>query len=176
MEQVKIIYKRNSAWWFATCYLLGSLFLLLFIILSLFGSVLWLGKEGVTALKHASDEQAAERVISSYIKDDIELVGFYVTTKLDRATLSVSIKNDSKYSIEDVVVEITHLDANGAPLFTRDEGLRDLRTIFPGDTAHSQIDFPLRPDYKDSNYSVRLSSFKVLGDDVLREICNQPAQ
>lgn len=175
MQETTIIYKRNSAWWFATCYLLGSFFLLLFTIIGLFGSVLWLGKEGVVALKQASDEQAVERVISSFVKDDIKLVGFKVTTKMDRATLSVSIRNESKYAIEDVMVEIAHLDANGSPIFTRDEGLRDLRTIFPGDTAHSQIDFQLRPDYQDSNYSVRISRFKVLGDDVLKEICNQPA-
>lgn len=173
-QETGIVYKRNSAWWFATCYLLGSFFLLLLTVILLFGSVLWLGKEGVVALKQASDEQAVERAISGAVRDHIKLAGFKVTSRLDMATLSVSIRNESKYAIEDVKVEIAHLDANGSPVFVRDEPLRDLRTIFPGDTAHSQIDFQLRPEYQDSSYSVRISGFKVMGDAVLKEFCKQP--
>lgn len=171
MTEPQIVYKRNSAWWFATCYLLGTLFLLLWAAISLLGLAVDVGKEGVMALQDASKEQEVNRALSSFIKDDIKLTGFNVVSKLDRATLSLSIRNDSKYAIEKVMVEIAHIDKNGLPLHTRDEWLSDIRTIFPDDTAHSQVSFALRQDYSGSDYAVRISRFDVVGDTILKEIC-----
>ncbi|HVL01601.1 MAG TPA: hypothetical protein VM553_17405 [Dongiaceae bacterium] len=174
MEEVKIVYKRTSAWWVATCYLLGSIFLLIWAALSLLGTVATYGKEGVVALKEASDEQEKERVISSYVKDDIKLVSFNVAAKLDRATLAVSIKNDSQFAIEKVEVEIANLDINGIPQQTRTEWLKDLSVVYPGDTAHSETEFRLIPGNQASQYSVRIAGFRVLGDNVLKTICANP--
>ena len=50
MEETKIIYKRNSAWWKATCYLLGTLFFLLFLTISIIWSVTNIGKDTVIAI------------------------------------------------------------------------------------------------------------------------------
>lgn len=171
MEATQIIYKRTSSWWLATCYLLGSLALLLWAVISLLGTAVSLGKDGVVALHEVSKEQEQRRAISSYVKDDIKLTAFNVVSSVDRATLSVTIRNDSKYAIESVKVEIAHLDQNGLPLYTRDEWLRDLRTIFPGDTAHTHIQFALKPDHAASDYAVRISRFDVVGDSILKEIC-----
>lgn len=174
METTQIIYKRTSSWWLATCYLLGSLALLLWAVISLLGTAVSLGRDGVVALRDASVEDERRRAISSYIKDDIKLVAFKVVSNVDRATLSVTIKNDSQYAVEKVKVEVAHLDKNGLPIYARDEWLRDLRIIFPGDTAHSHIEFALKPDHAASDYAVRISRFDVVGDRILQEICSDP--
>jgi hypothetical protein len=174
VETPQIIYKRTSSWWLATCYLLGSLALLLWAVISLLGAAVSLGKDGVVALHEASEEQEQRRAIASYVKDDIKLTAFNVVSSVDRATLSVTIKNDSQYSIEHVRVEIAHLDSGGLPLFTRDEWLSDLGIIFPGDTAHSHTQFALKPDHAASDYAVRISRFDVVGDGILQDICSDP--
>lgn len=172
MQEVQVVYKRNSAWWFATCYLVGTCFLLGWAAISLIGLAVSIGTDGVKFLKETSDKTEMERMVAASLKDRIELVSFSVEEKNGTGSLTVSIKNNSAYAVRNFHVEVAHLDSRGVPLHTHSEWLTDLSTIFPGDTGHSNQRFNLKPGYTYANYSVRLSDFKVVGDKAIQDLCN----
>lgn len=176
MQETQIVYKRNSAWWIATCYLVGTFFLCGWAVISLLGLAASIGTDGIKALKEVSDQTAVERMVAASLKDKIELVSFSVEEKNGRGSLAVSIKNNSDYAIRDLHLEVAQLDDQGIPLHTHSEWLTDLSTIFPGDTGYSHQTFDLTPGYSDASYSVRLTDFEVLGDTALQDMCTAAQQ
>ena len=150
MEEVKIVYKRNSAWWLATCYLLGTLFLLLWAVASLLGAVAGLGSD---------------------VRKQVQLVNFNVVTANGKNRINVSIKNDAPHAIEKIRLEISHLNPDGVPLNSESEWLRDINMVFPGDTAHGSIEIPVPAEYAHANVVVRIANFSIVGDVAIKEYC-----
>lgn len=171
MEEVKIVYKRNSAWWLATCYLLGTLFLLLWAVASLLGAVAGLGSEGVGALRKSVDEQKIEDAIVADVRKQVQLVNFNVVTANGKNRINVSIKNDAPHAIEKIRLEISHLNPDGVPLNSESEWLRDINMVFPGDTAHGSIEIPVPAEYAHANVVVRIANFSIVGDAAIKEYC-----
>ena len=173
MEEAKIIYKRNSAWWIATCYLLGTLFFLIFLIISIIWSVTNIGKDTVIAINDLAKKTEIRDAISSRIRENIKLISYDVETEKDSLHISISIKNESKQAINHVKIEVTSLDNSGSPINTIDKNLFDVRTIFPGDIANSRIKIPIKPYDVGSTYSLRISDYNVIIDYVLKELCEK---
>lgn len=173
MEETKIIYKRTPAWWIATCYLLGTIALLLYAVISLLGLFTNVGVEGFKALKESSDQQQLETTLANTIKSHIKVIGYKAEPQASGDLLTLSIKNDSDYAIQSVHVEIAALDMHGLPSQTWDEWLNNLNIVYPGDTAHAQV--KLRDALKAANrsYDVRISRFRVVGEEAIRELCEQ---
>lgn len=171
MQEAQIIYKRNSAWWLATCYLVGTFFLLCWAAISFLGLLASIGSGGIEALKEASDESEMQRMVAASLKSKIQLVSFSIEEENGKGNLTVTIKNNSDYAVRGFHVEVAQLDGQGNPLHTHSEWLSDLSTIFPGDTGYSNKSFNLKPGYAYANYSVRLSDFKVLGDSAIKDMC-----
>ena len=169
MEETRVVYKRNSAWWFAFCYLVGTFFLLCYGVLSLAGSLVDLGNVGITGLKEASQQSEAERVLAAQIKKDVTLVSYNVSTEYNQHKIAVSIRNDSSYAVKGVNIEIAYLDQNGLPVHVDNEWISDVDVIYPGDTAHAVKQIQVDPQYQNANMSVRLGHFGVVSDELLQK-------
>ncbi|MDX1692339.1 MAG: hypothetical protein R3208_01165 [Ketobacteraceae bacterium] len=171
MEEQRIIYKRNSVWWIATCYLFGTLFLLVYAVISLLGFFTDIGVSGVKALSESSENTRLRQSLVEKVRKEVELLGYKVEQGAGSNTLTLTIKNNSAYSLDNFHVEVAALDATGLPSYTRNEWLHDVRTVFPGDTAHAKVDLPRMAGGKDAEYVVRISRFNVTGADAVDEYC-----
>lgn len=171
MDEQRVVYKRNSVWWIATCYLFGTLFLLVYSVVSLLGFFADVGVSGVNALLEGSEDTKRMRSLASKIKGDVALLGYKVEKGNGSNTLTLSIQNNSAYSLSSLHVEVAALDAQGLPTYTRDEWLHNLKTVFPGDTAHAKVQLPAYPGNQYLEYTVRISDFSITGEQTFDEYC-----
>lgn len=171
LEEQKIVYKRNSSWWFATCYLFGTLFLVIYAVISLLGLFTDIGVSGIKALSENSENTKLRKSLTSKIKKDVQLVGYKVVQGSGENYLTISIKNNSSFSLSGIHVEIAALDPQGLPSYTHDEWLHDLQTVFPGDTAHAKLQLPISGSSQSVEYVVRISDFGVVGENTFDEYC-----
>ncbi|MCG8670963.1 MAG: hypothetical protein MI867_16255 [Pseudomonadales bacterium] len=173
MEEVKIVYKRNSAWWIATCYLLGSIFFLGYALISLVGLFANVGVEGIKAIKEGAEEQRVEDALAVSIENLIQLENYKIDFKGSVGTLALTIKNDSEYAISSVQIEIAELGLEGIPVQVWNQYLLDLDTIYPGRNGYAMETLRHAKQNSFNTYSVRITGFSIVGDNVLREICEQ---
>ena len=173
MEEVKIVYKRNSAWWIATCYILGSIFFLCYALISLVGLFANVGVQGIKAIHEGAEEQRVEDALAASIKNLIELDNYKIDYKGDVGTLALTIKNDSEYAIRSVKIEIAELGLEGIPVQVWNQYLRDLDTVYPGGNGYTMETLTHAKQNNFNNYSVRIVGFSIVGDNVLRELCEQ---
>lgn len=178
MEQAPdttIIYKRNSVWWIATCYLLGSLLLLIFAVLYLVGMFASLGVDGISALQESHESQQIEKTIAASIHDKVTIESFKIDSAAGRAELAIGIRNGSSLPIEYIAVEIAYLDEQGAPVSSQTERLRDMAPLFPGDTGYTRISYAIDSTKASYKPRLRVAGFKIVGDDPLESLCTQKA-
>jgi hypothetical protein len=167
MSEPQVVYKRNSVWWIATCYLLGTLFLLLAAV----GGLVNAGIGGVKALKELSDEQEAQRYLAGTLNEQVKISGFRVTAGERVPVLSVAIDNNSQHTISKVHLEISLVDDAGIAIVSETKWLSDLSSIFPGDRAQVQLPLPPAMAGKLGEYQVRIASFSVLDNASLKAMC-----
>ncbi|ASP38848.1 hypothetical protein CHH28_09210 [Bacterioplanes sanyensis] len=169
MTDSQIVYKRNSVWWIATCYLLGTLFLLLAAV----GGIVNAGIGGVKTLIEMSGEQEAQRYLAGTVSDQVQVSGFRVNTGQSVPILSAAIDNNSPYTISKIHLEVSLVDDAGIAIASETKWLSDLGSIFPGDRG--QVQFPLSEQMagKLGEYQLRIASFSILDNASLQAMCEQ---
>lgn len=175
MNDQNVVYKRTSAWWVATCYLFGTLFLLLYATISLLGVFTDIGIAGFHALSDNAEQTELRRSIATSVKDEVKLIGYKVAHNKDANTLTLSIKNESHYTIGYIDVEVAELDQQGLPTATREERLHKPDNIYPGDTAHGELRLPPIFSSPTATYAVRISGFSVKGSSAIDKYCESLA-
>lgn len=170
-DNTTIVYKRNSVWWIATCYLIGSVLLLIFAVLYLIGMFTSLGVSGISALQESHESQQMERTIAASIHDQVKIESFNIDSASGRAELAIGIRNGSQLPVEDIAIEIAYLDEQGAPVSSQTERLRDMAQLFPGDTGYTRISYGI--DEANASYKprLRIAGFDIVGDDPLETLC-----
>lgn len=163
MEEIKIVYKRTSAWWTAFCYLAGTFFLLLFMLAYLAYEVLDFGMWGIEEMTQSSKSQSMERLLASEVHEQVRIVNFQSTLTNDAHQLAITILNESRFGIESLKLNVAYLDTDGVPLAIRDEAL-DLDVIYPGDQYYTKLELPLVQGTDHANIALRVSRIGLVGE------------